>query len=239
MAKLVYIDETGSVGTAAKRQPHLTLVAAIVDETQVQPLNESLEQVAMSHLGWQPAGFEFHGNELWHGSKHWKGKTPTELLAAYEAAITLLDIHDVDVAHASIHKKRLTARYDGAADGNAYRLALQFLLEKVDSYSRDLKILVADESKEQELSAIKMVSDLQSWGGGEVPGRKLRTIIDSLHFVSSHASSGVQMADLVAFLLQRRTRPEGHPDADAGKARMLATISEHLRTWREPWPAKR
>jgi hypothetical protein len=34
---------------------------------------------------------------------------------------------------------------------------------------------------------MKMVADMQEWGGGEVPGRKLETIIDSLHFVSSHA----------------------------------------------------
>lgn len=239
MARLVYIDETGSVGRGARSQPKLMVVAAMVDETQVQALNESLEDVAMTHLGRCPADFEFHGNEVWHGSKYWKGKDPPELLAAYEAAIALLGTHDIDLAYSSIHKKRLNDRYGGAADANAYRLALQFLLEKVDSYSRDLKILVADESKEQELRAIKMVADLQSWGGGEVPGRKLRTIIDSLHFVPSDASSGVQMADLVAFLLQRRARAEGHPDVDASKARMLATISDHTRTWRGTWPTRR
>ena len=32
VAKFVYIDETGSVGTNNAKQPHLTLVAAIVDE---------------------------------------------------------------------------------------------------------------------------------------------------------------------------------------------------------------
>lgn len=37
MARFVYIDETGSVGTGGKRQPYLTLVAAIVDESTVQP----------------------------------------------------------------------------------------------------------------------------------------------------------------------------------------------------------
>lgn len=239
MAKLVYIDETGSVGRGARGQPKLMLVAAIVDESEVQPLSESLEDLATVHLGYRPHDFEFHGNELWHGTKHWKGKHPPELLAAYEAAVELLDKHDIDLAHSSIHKKRLAHRYGGAADENAYRLALQFLLEKVDSYGRDLKILVADESKEQELRAVRMVADLQSWGGGEVPGRKLGTIIDSLHFVPSRASAGVQMADLVAFLLQRQSTVEGHPDVDASKALMLATISDHTRTWRQTWPPQR
>jgi hypothetical protein len=238
MAQLVYIDETGSVGTGGKRQPYLTLVAAIVDETMVQPLYQGLRKVAWDHLGWVPADLEFHGNEIWSGSKHWKGKAPSELIAAYEAAMALLDACDIDIAHSSIDKARLTARHGGAADDNAYRLALQFLLEKVDSLGPAKKVLVADEAKEQELHAVTMVADMQDWGGGgEVPGRQLKTIIDSLHFVSSHASAGVQMADLVAYVIQRRRRNEHHQDAQAAINRMSVTVDNHTRTWREPWPA--
>lgn len=59
---------------------------------------------------------------------------------------------------------------------------------------------------------------MQDWGwGGEVPGRQLKTITDSLHFVSSHDSAGVQMADLVAYVIQRRRR------------------KERTRTGRRPW----
>jgi len=128
---------------------------------------------------------------------------PPELLAAYEVAIRLLDACDVDIAHSSIHKARLAAMYSGAAEKNAYRLALQFLLEKVDVLGSERKVLIADEAKEQQLSAIRMVADLQKWVGGEVPGRQLRTVIDSLHFVASNASPGVQLADLVAYAIQR------------------------------------
>ena len=44
---------------------------------------------------------------------------------------------------------------------NAYRLALQFLLEKIDMLDRQNRIVVADEAKEQQLRAIKMVADMQ------------------------------------------------------------------------------
>jgi hypothetical protein len=236
MARFVYIDETGSVGTGGRRQPYLTLVAAIVDEEMIQPLRAGLEQVAWDYLGWIPEDLEFHGNEIWQGTKHWKKKEPRELLAIYEGAIHLLDACDIDIAHSSIHKARLTAKYGGAADENAYRLALQFLLEKVDALGSAKKVLVADEAKEQELRAIRMVADLQKWGGGEVPGRQLRTIIDSLHFVPSHASPGVQMADLVAYAIQRSRRRESHADAQAVLDRITASIYAHTRTWREPWP---
>lgn len=145
--------------------------------------------------------------------------------------------YDIDIAHASIDKARLHDRYGGAADNNAYRLALQFLLEKVDTYSSSLKILVADETKEQQIPALKMVQGMQNWTwGGEVPGRQLKTIIDTLHFVSSHDSAGVQMADLIAFVLQRRRRKEGHPNAQAAIDRLSNLVNAHTRTWREPWP---
>ena len=236
VASFVYIDETGGVGRGARRQPFLTVVAAIVDETKVQALHAGLSGVAWEHLGWIPNDFEFHGQEIWNGNGHWTPKSYAERIAAYEAALALLDVCDIDIAHASINKARLHERYGGAVDDNAYRLALQFLLEKVDVYGSDRKVVVADEAKEQEARAVKMVAEMQEWEGGEVPGRQLRTIIDTLHFVSSHDSAGVQMADLVAYIIQRRRSAEGHPDTQAALNRFSILVNDHTHTWREPWP---
>jgi hypothetical protein len=151
--------------------------------------------------------------------------------------MAMLDACDIDIAHASIDKAGLHARHNGGADDNAYRLALQFLLERVDAYGSSLKVLVADEAKEQEVRAVKMVEGMQDWSwGGEVPGRQLKTIVDSLHFVSSHDSAGVQMADLIAFVLQRHRSREAHPNAQAAMDRLSSLVNAHTRTWREPWP---
>ena len=236
MAQFVYIDETGTGG----QQPYLYIVAVVINEDQVQQLASEMRRVAQHHVGFfLPQDFEFHGNQLWGGTHHWAGKTPGELIAAYEGVLAILNTCDVDIAHASINKAALHARYNGAADANAYRLALQFVLEKIDNnLGASRKVLVADEAREQQLAAIKMVADLQLWGTGEVPSRPLATIIDSLHFVRSHASPGVQMADLAAFIIQRRrlTPAERHPDAEAAMARMAALVWDHTRTWRQTWP---
>lgn len=224
VAKFVYIDETGSSGRTAKRQPYLTVAAAIVDETMVQQLRAGLQSVASDHLQWVLAEFELHGHEIWGGNGYWTSKAYDELIAAYEAAM-------------SIDKAALHTWYNGGADDNAFRLALQLLLEKVDAYGSSLKILVADEAREQEVRAVKMVQGMQNWSwGGEVPGRQLKTIIDSLHFVSSHDSAGVQTADLVAFVLQRRPRKEAHPNTQAAMNRLSSLVDAHTRTWRQPWP---
>jgi len=65
---------------------------------------------------------------------------------------------------------------------------------------------------------VRMVGDMQEWGYAEVPGRRKPTsIIDSLHFVSSRVSPGVEMADLIAYVLHRHRSRRRH--RRAGSAR--------------------
>jgi Protein of unknown function (DUF3800) len=236
MALFVYIDETGTTSLEDMKQPTLTLAAAIVQEDRVQPLAASLRQVAIDQLGSQFAGLEFHGNELWGGVGPWSSLDPPQLIATYRNALILLEEHEVAVAHASIDKPRLKARY--RYPDNPYLLALQFLCEKIHDYHpRTLKVLIADESKEQEIPAIEMVADLQVGGPGVVPGKRLVSVIDTLHFVRSQASPGVQMADLIAFVLQRcRSRQDSHPAARKALQQFRAMISDATVTWRADWP---
>lgn len=236
MAVFVYIDETGTPVLDDPDQPVLTLVAALVREDQVQPLAYSLRQVAMSSLGWLPADFEFHGEQIFNGGRYWADVEPVRRVAAYTAGLELLERHDVSVAHASINKPRLKSRRPDP--DSPYLLALQFLCEKVNAFrSQELKVLVADEAKEHELRAIKMVADLQEWGSGVVPGPRLPTLIDTLHFVRSHASPGVQMADLVGYVLQRRRRRrESNPATERAMQKLAGLITAATVTWREEWP---
>lgn len=245
MAELVYLDESGSVGKGAKKQRYLILVAVVVDEVVVQSLSTRMGDLAMTHLGWNPADFEFHGQELWAGTGYWKDKSYEECLAAFEAVIALLAEFDISVVHATIDKEALHERYDGNNDSNAYLLALQFLLEKLDRWpravDRQLRILIADETKQEQLKAIEMVADMQKWGVGLTPGNfqhdPLRSIIDSMHFVDSKHSPGVQLADMVAFVHhRRRLGDQHHPNANEAVARMATAIWDATHTWRQTWP---
>lgn len=237
MARFVYIDETGSARGSLTRHRYLQIVGAIVDEEHVRPLGESLRHVAMGQLGWRPAKFEFHGNELWNGNGAWSSKTPSELLVAYQAVVDLIPKHNISIAHSTIDLRKLHEKHSGKFDASAYRLGLQFLLEKVDALP-GLKVVVADESKEQEVEAKAMVADLQEWGGGEVWGRKVGSVIDAVHFVRSYESPGVQIADMVAYLFHRTrlTATEHHPDVLTSRRRMLETINSHTPTYRMAWP---
>jgi hypothetical protein len=239
MAELVYIDETGSVGKGAREQPKLILASVVVDEAQVKPLADRMQELQRDHLGHISHKFEFHGSEIWSWYGPWRGKAPAARLAVLESVVGLLDELSLSVIHTRIDKASLSATYHGAYDKNSYLLALQFLLEKLDGWRTDaaLRIIVADEAKEHELRAIKLVSEMQTWGVGLVPSRKLRSIIDSIHFVDSKVSYGVQLADVIAFILHRATlHTQNHPNADEAVRRMRQTIAEHTPTWRESWP---
>jgi hypothetical protein len=185
-----------------------------------------------------PAGFEFHGVELWHQNNWWSELRPSEVIEVYRAVLTLLERHVISIAYATIHKANLQSRY--AVPDSPYLLALQFLCQKINSVERDsLKVLVADESKEHEMTAVELVSDLQTWGSGVVPGRQLETIIDSLHYVRSEVSPDVQMADLVGFIIQRfRRHCDTHPDSVAALSEFRETIKVARTTYREVWPAR-
>ena len=74
MAQFVYIDETGSAGKGAAKQPQLILAAVMVLEDKVQPLGHAMREIARDSLGWLPPDFEFHGHELWGGTGVWGGK---------------------------------------------------------------------------------------------------------------------------------------------------------------------
>src|SRR5262249_12009042 len=122
VARFIYIDETGSVGKGAAKQPQLILVAVIVDEDKVKPLGAAMRRVAMDHLGWLPEDFEFHGNELWGRKNWWHHMEPPALIEAYEAAINLLTSLELEIAYSAINKAELHQRYGGIADENAYLL---------------------------------------------------------------------------------------------------------------------
>jgi len=236
MAKLVYIDETGLNEKGANKQPLLTLVAVIVDEQTVKPLRDSMKQIVSNYIELVPFEFEYHAYDIWHGRNLWTGQSNTKRLEVFSKLVKLLDEHDIRLSHATINKEKLHKRYGGSADKNIYLLALQFLLEKINNLS-DNKIIIADESKEHELKAVKMLSDLQDWGSGEVPGEQLKTIIDSLHFVRSFQSPGVQLADIIAYLLQRsRLESQHHPEADKAIEEFSSIIWSHCVTWRQEWP---
>ena len=91
-------------------------------------------------------------------------------IQAYTQALDLLAQHEISIAHSSINKPNLRARY--ASPDSPYLLGPSSFARSSTACGAKFQrsVLIADESKEHELQAIDMVADLQRWGTGIVPG---------------------------------------------------------------------
>lgn len=105
-------------------------------------------------------------------------------------------------------------------------------------------LLVADENHEQEQYAIDLVCDMQRQGGpvGGWTGLSLPLdhFVDSVYFARSDQNRGIQLADLVAFILNRLewiVLHPGDPRSDSAVRRLHSVhIAPCIRTYRSMWP---
>ena len=240
MAQFVYIDETISHDAQSGLARFLLIVGLVVHEDSVRPLAEKLTSIAWKQLGSLPDGFEFHATDIWGGKGVWSNKAPEDLLDVFNDLIGVFEELNLHICTSTIDLPRLNLKYGGVYDANDYLLGIQFMLEKLNRYDsrKPLRILIADRKKEHELKAIRLVSDMQ-WAPyqGTVPGAKLDTIIDSIHYVDSENSAGVQLADAIAFLLQRNAwNGAEHPNAKSKLTSLVNRITSRRPTYRSPWP---
>lgn len=245
---LAYLDESGNTGRRLDDpdQPIHWLVAVLVPEDKVLPLAHAVEALLSVRRsdGLLP---ELHGSELFGGNGDWRGVSPEDRINIYQGALELLRDHDCVVAHSSIDKAKLTPSTAGRT--TPHLLALQFLIEKLDAFLvsqsdplRQRALLVADETNEHEAYAIGMVAGMQASGTGIVHGRIIGRVIDTVHFVKSDVNRGVQLADLVAYGLNRITRsaPKGAL-LSRGDTALRDMFDAHVwplvRTYRQRWPS--
>ena len=242
---LCFVDESGNTGNKLDDpdQPLHVISAVMVPESQLDPLRAAFDAVAEAHgpEGWT----EFHGADLYSGSDCWLGVKPQARIDAYAAALAVMDTVEVHIAHASINKARLGAKY--AWPESPHVLAMTYLAQKFDDYiggwkelDRQRALIVADQTQEHEAFVIERVDAMRRLGD-PFWGKRLKRVAESVYFVESQNSPGVQLADLIAYALNRRfrIRKVGHPRGrgDAALEELYEDlIAPHIRTWRECWP---
>ncbi len=154
------------------------------------------------------------------------------------------------VAYASVNKPKLALK--GYDDANPHIIALQFLTEKIERWLRGQQdvlsqraLLVADENHEQEQYSFDLIREMQAVGGPVGSGYgisiPLDHFVDSVYFDHSDRNRGIQLADLVAFILYRKLRigpSPSNPRSDSAVEMLFHEyISPNCRTWRETWPS--
>ena len=168
---------------------------------------------------------ELHGYELFQGERWWKGVPPRARIAVYGKALDSIAEHSTALVLRGVHSAGLPLRY--AYPDPPHTVVLSHLLERVHEFVAQQKeqvLVIADEVGEQ----ARHRADLDIYRRKGTPGyrgKKLTTIVDTLHFAPSHASRLLQAVDLVTFLYRR---VYDHTEANERSARANAALWSKL-----------
>ena len=211
---ICYLDESGNTGRRLDDpgQPIHLIAAVLVREDRVRIMSDRLDALAAAALTTKPL-VEYRGQEIFGGTGPWRDVQPRVRIREYAKALSVLGEVDAAVAYASISKIRLTAM-GGHSLPNPHLYALQFLTEAIQIWTAgqlhplcQRVMLVADENHEQEKYAYDLICDMQTIGGPVIdsmkPTVRLDNFVDAIYFTKSDQNRGVQLADLVAFIIRR------------------------------------
>ncbi len=245
-----YLDESGNTGSRLDdpAQPYHYLVAVMVREDRVSLLSERLDDLA-ANAPTTSSLEEYHGQEMFSGEGPWEGVEPHVRVGEYSKALSVISEVGAYIAYASINKPALAGR---GARMSPHLYALQFLTEKIEAWVKSsgdplcqLALLVADQNHQEEQYAFELIREMNRSGGpiGASIGIATTTdhVVDSVYFTPSERSRGIQLADLVAFILNRRDRDletsSSGPSVRAVKRMYMTLIDPQVITWRERWPS--
>lgn len=239
---LTYLDESGNTGRRLDdpAQPYHVIVGISVREDVVSALATHIDELMERCLGTnvRTKGTELHASQLRSGNGPWRAVAPDVRIEVYRAALQPLAWDGVLVSHASIDKLAFGDRQLASGSRSPHLWALQFLIEKLNAFFSSLgerTLLVADETNEHQQFALDLLVDLQT--GRPRPGLylgQMTQIVDTVHFVRSETNRGVQLADLVAYLLGRGLRTSWGSEVE--KRLWLECVASNRCTWRSTWP---
>lgn len=240
--KLIYMDESGHTGTDKNADQPLHYLAAIcIDEQKVRAVEREIQTIAFTALGAAAnnTDFEFKGHSLRSGKgRYFTGLPTAKRTALVTELLDLLKRHDIRVIWAAVDKARSAAKL------HPQQLCFLLVVERVEQWLRSqdvaggpiaLGLLIADEFDELEQ---RLIDDLNRYKTSFVDfGFKLKPIervIDSVHFVRSFNNPLIQLADVVAYFLNRghSTRNRLRPvwmGAAPGSAGFKVWCAEHAK----------
>lgn len=216
---LTYFDDTGGTGPnyADPQQPVQGLCSVSIDEAQWRDVEQDCRQIVTNHYPEEAATFlrsgrfEFHASAIYQGSGIFRSRTRQERLQL------LYDIVDVVVERQlpvlGVYAEKQLAPILLQTFGGEFNTLDDFVfvtfcvhLSGCVGLGEDSKrtLLIGDHGSMKPHRADHLQDNLTRLPheGSEV--NILPNILESIHFVDSHRSFGVQLADTVAYLVRRR-----------------------------------
>ena len=204
--------------------------ALLIKPENVRILEMALDQlmavISSEHNSAILPSEEFHGTDLFSRKGIWReiAKGERYINSVLDRAFQVLSSIEFSILLQGVDKKRLEDRYSLPDD--PHRLALKFLIEKIDRKLEDFDsfgIIICDEtgSALEKDTYRELLREIQVHGTGGPYARKIVRVVDTLHFVSSKKSRSIQAIDLITFLHRRISVHTHASDAESQFTRML------------------
>lgn len=224
---LIFMDGAGNTG-ADLTHPTSTvhyLLGLAVPSDNARALEDAVSEVLSSRFAAasRVPGFECKGSDLYRGEGPCARMAPEHRLALYGELAALVARFDVEVIWRGIDKRALAAQY--ARPMHPHRLAFLYFAEAAERFLRERKhfgLLISDEEKSVEQQVIEDLPRYKELGTGFGHSPiDLTRIIDNVHWVKSHNSRLLQLADNCTFLCQRHHRDIGKTTRQAAAIHAL------------------
>jgi hypothetical protein len=233
--KLIYFDEVKD----EENHPHYHLGAVCLDEGVVGNIEQRIQALARSAFGTSALSgdTEFHAKDIFHRKKNFKEWADFERrLTLLGGFIDILSLDEVQLIDIQVNCKLLRSGQ------SAEEIAFMFLCERANDLVRaqqSLGMLIGD--RESDHLAARFATSLSAYrasGTDFAFGRKIRNLVDSVHFTQSHLSRLLQLADLYVWLLQFQLRNR-NSDALCHRAVIGLLKREHVNLYPKKykeWP---
>jgi len=219
---------------------HYRLAAMLVEPDQVNPLSQTLYELAGTLAAKHGIhAEEFHAYEIHAGEGPWDGVPLRLRIWAFTKILEAVRAAGVKIALVGLDRPN-PRRRGWPTDAHVHLMGQLFSqLDHFCGQCGDHVIIVADEHDATAATSRELVRNMQLSRGAS-PTRHLR-VIDTVHFVRSHESRPVQAADLLAYLFRRDAAGlDTDPRAKKVMERHLAIVSpliiaHHLAATPDPW----
>ena len=198
---ILYIDESETYNL--EKPDYFILAGVSVFERQTYWLSKELDEIAAQFHPDNPNNIELHGSPMFGGSKVWRGFPKEQRVQAIKDVLNVLaKSHSSNRIFASIVEK-------GSVDIHPISYAFQQLATRFDYYlgrvghTRETPqrgMILFDKSSHE--TTIQSASNIyrnegHQWG-------KLKYLAEVPAFIDSKSSRLIQLADIVAFAINRK-----------------------------------
>jgi hypothetical protein len=207
---LLYVDESDDPGVNGS--PYLVLGAAALFEGKWSPLEKEIRGLIDRYFPNPPRPTEIHLAELRKGKNEFRNLTPiqrNQLLADFCGIASSLLATELNLFSVVADKAWWFAQNPGKAGDDLYAALFEDLTSRFDLFLRrryaenapTKGIIIADPHKDALCEALKRKHVVYQRQGHKWD--QIHNVIETVFFLESHDSPGLQLADLTSYCLWR------------------------------------